>query len=128
MKETTLTLPKLWYWATMAKGMATKRIQIFVPKITSWRFISICLSNKNLMFNPRDGFDFFLSDDDDKLCAVLITLDSLLESKMISFSTSHASLEPISVTTPTHLRYVITRLAVFLSNKVSRIFTWSVTN
>ena len=109
----------------MARGMATKRKQIFVPRITSWRLISTLLSNRGgLMFNLMIRSDFFLRDEDDKLCAVFISLGSSLESMNIPFSTSHSSLEPIVLTISTNSQNVNTQQPPFLFKTKNLAVLW----
>lgn len=84
--QKTLTLPKLNIWAAMASGMAGKRIESLVPRTTSCRLVSSCLSKANLTLDTRVRSDFFLSEEEDTLCAVLPGLISLLDPFRFPFS------------------------------------------
>ena len=75
----------------MASGMAGKRTESFVPKMTSWRLVNKSLSIPHLTFDTRVRSDFLRNDEDDMLCAVLPCLISLLEPLRLPFSKSHGS-------------------------------------
>lgn len=79
----------------MAKGMAGKRTESLVPKMTSWILARHRLRQGNRIFETRVRSDFFLNEEDDMLCAVLPCLISLLKTFTLPFSINHGSVEAI---------------------------------
>uniref|UniRef100_A0A0E0JK36 Uncharacterized protein n=1 Tax=Oryza punctata TaxID=4537 RepID=A0A0E0JK36_ORYPU len=56
----------------MASGTAGKRTASLVPRKTSWRLARTGRSGATGTFRTSAASDFFRSDDDDMLCAVLL--------------------------------------------------------
>lgn len=67
-----LTWSKRKHWAAMASGTAGKRTASLVARKTSWRLASSGRSGATGTFRTSAASDFFRSDDDDMLCAVLL--------------------------------------------------------
>lgn len=83
----------------MAKGIAIKRIDNFVPKMTSWRLARSFLRVTHGTLDTRDISDFLRREVDDMLWAVrlwpwpcLVSLVSLLT---VPFSSNHGSVDAI---------------------------------
>lgn len=78
----------------MATGMAGKRMESLVPKMTSWRLVKRSLRQPHRIFDTRVKSDFFLREVEDRLWTVLACRISLLRPLKLPVS-SKCSVEDI---------------------------------